>query len=129
MCCAHVYHQALWFVYNITRYCCVMLAAPEDEAKSELLQVITDYINEKILMADKVLVDYAVTKVYDDDVILTYAYSHVVLEVLLTAHNKGKRFRVVVVDSRPELEGRQLLRRLLQVCMWFLDMHGGHLGS
>eukprot|EP00877_Chromochloris_zofingiensis_P001956 jgi/Chrzof1/11761/Cz06g09010.t1 len=89
-------------------------SAPEDEAKSELLQVITDYINEKILMADKVLVDYAVTKVYDDDVILTYAYSHVVLEVLLTAHNKGKRFRVVVVDSRPELEGRQLLRRLLQ---------------
>lgn len=39
----------------------------------------------------------------------------VVLEVLLSAARQGKRFRVMVVDSRPELEGRQLMRRLLQV--------------
>ena len=39
----------------------------------------------------------------------------VVLEVLLAAHKQGKRFRVVVVDGRPELEGRQMLRCLLQV--------------
>lgn len=29
------------------------------------------------------------------------------------AHASGKRFRVVVMDSRPELEGRNMLRRLL----------------
>jgi hypothetical protein len=39
----------------------------------------------------------------------------VVLEVLVTAARQGKRFRVLVVDSRPELEGRQMLRQLLQV--------------
>lgn len=33
--------------------------------------------------------------------------------VLLQAHEEGKRFRVVVMDSRPELEGRHLLQRLL----------------
>ena len=66
-------------------------------------------------MADRVLVQHAVSKVYDGDVILTYAYSSVVLEVLLKAAAAGRRFRVVVVDSRPELEGRQTLRRLLQV--------------
>ena len=27
---------------------------------------------------------------------------------------EGKRFRVVVMDSRPQLEGRALLRRLLE---------------
>jgi hypothetical protein len=39
--------------------------------------------------------------------------SQVVLEVLLRAHAEGRRFRVVIVDSRPECGGRQLLRRLL----------------
>jgi translation initiation factor 2B subunit (eIF-2B alpha/beta/delta family) len=39
----------------------------------------------------------------------------VVLEVLLSAACQGKRFRVLVVDGRPELEGRQMMRRLLQV--------------
>jgi hypothetical protein len=38
-----------------------------------------------------------------------------VLEVLLSAAAAGRRFHVVVLDSRPELEGRQMLRRLLQV--------------
>ena len=34
---------------------------------------------------------------------------------LLTLFNQeGKRFRVVVMDSRPQLEGRALLRRLLE---------------
>jgi hypothetical protein len=39
----------------------------------------------------------------------------VVLEVLLSAAAAGRRFHVIVLDSRPELEGRQMLRRLLQV--------------
>ncbi len=78
-----------------------------------------------MVYADKALVEHAVAKVYDGDVVLTYAMSSVVLEVLLQAHQRGKRFRVVVMDSRPELEGRQLLSRLVQVgpgcwhlCCW-----------
>lgn len=38
-----------------------------------------------------------------------------VLEVLLSAAAAGRRFHVIVLDSRPELEGRQMLKRLLQV--------------
>lgn len=36
-----------------------------------------DWLNEKVALADKVLVEHAVTKVYDGDVILIYAYSQV----------------------------------------------------
>lgn len=36
-----------------------------------------DWLNEKVALADKVLVEHAVSKVYDGDVILTYAYSQV----------------------------------------------------
>jgi len=41
----------------------------------------------------------------------------VVLEVLLRAHAAGRRFRVIIVDSRPECGGRELLRRLLDANM------------
>lgn len=46
----------------------------------------------------------------------------VVLEVLLSAAREGKRFRVLVVDSRPELEGRRMMQRLLQVCIWMMRL-------
>ena len=49
-------------------------------------------------------------KVDDGDVILTFAYSHVVAASLLEAVAQNKQFRVVVVDARPELEGKQMLQ-------------------
>jgi hypothetical protein len=44
------------------------------------------------------------------DVILVFAYSHIVATVLCTAAREGKRFRVAVVDARPESEGRLMLK-------------------
>ncbi|KAL3143575.1 hypothetical protein ABBQ38_002372 [Trebouxia sp. C0009 RCD-2024] len=88
-------------------------AAHESDAKQELVDKINTYIQEKIVFADNVLVTNAVAKVYTDDVILTYGFSSVVFNVLLRAKKEGKKFRVVVMDSRPQLEGRPLLRRLL----------------
>lgn len=78
------------------------------------LQEIADYINVRIDSADKQLVNYAVAKVESHgDVILIYAASHVVQRALVEAARSGKSFRVVVMDSRPELEGRATLARLL----------------
>jgi hypothetical protein len=52
-------------------------AEPEASAKEQLLDLLSDYVNEKVVLADQVLVGHAVSKVYDGDVILTYAYSQV----------------------------------------------------
>ncbi|CAL9031538.1 unnamed protein product [Prunus brigantina] len=89
------------------------LTLSESEAKSTLCSEIDRFINEKIILADKVIVRHAATKVRDGDVLLTYGSSCVVEMVLLYAHELGKQFRVVVVDSRPKLEGQALLRRLV----------------
>lgn len=89
------------------------LTLSESEAKANLSSEINHFINEKILLADKVIVRHAVTKVRDGDVLLTYGSSSAVEMILLHAHELGKRFRVVIVDSRPKLEGRLLLRRLV----------------
>ena len=85
----------------------------ESEKKSSLQSDIDRFINEKIVLADKFIVRHAVTKIRDGDVLLTYGSSTVVEMVLLYAHELGKQFRVVVVDSRPKLEGQALLRRLV----------------
>ncbi|KAF9595313.1 hypothetical protein IFM89_038465 [Coptis chinensis] len=89
------------------------LTMSESEAKATLYSDIDCFINEKIITADKVIVEHAVTKISDGDVLLTYGSSAVVEMLLLYAHKLGKQFCVVVVDSRPKLEGQALLRRLL----------------
>jgi translation initiation factor eIF-2B subunit delta len=57
-------------------------------------------------------VEYGLSKIVDGDVILTYARSSVVELLLQSAQAHRISFRVIVVDSRPMLEGRQLLQRL-----------------
>ena len=55
----------------------VPFAEPEASAKTQLLDLMSEYVNEKVVVADQVLVGHAVSKVYDGDVILTYAFSQV----------------------------------------------------
>ncbi|XP_070051792.1 uncharacterized protein [Nicotiana tomentosiformis] len=96
-----------------TRIAKLPLTLSESEAKATLLTDIDRFISEKIILADKVIVKHAVTKIRDGDVLLTYGSSSAVEMILLHAHELGKDFRVVVVDARPKLEGRLLLRRLV----------------
>ncbi|XP_073296190.1 uncharacterized protein [Primulina huaijiensis] len=97
-----------------TRIAKISLTLSESEAKASLISDIDRFISEKITLADKVIVKHAVTKIRDGDVLLTYASSSVVEMILSHAQELGKQFRVVVVDSRPKLEGQKLLRRLVE---------------
>jgi translation initiation factor eIF-2B subunit delta len=96
-----------------TRIANLPLTLSESEAKSTLITDINHFINEKILLADKLIVYHAVTKVRNGDVLLTYGSSSAVEMIIVHAHEIGRKFRVVIVDSRPKLEGRLLLRRLV----------------
>ncbi|KAK9091157.1 hypothetical protein Sjap_024334 [Stephania japonica] len=90
------------------------LSLSDSEAKSGLLSGIDRFINEKVTSADQAIVKHAVSKIRDGDVLLTYSSSAVVEAILLYAHDHGKQFRVVIVDSRPKLEGQALMRRLVE---------------
>jgi len=85
----------------------------EQRAKDSLRADIDVFIQERIEFADEVIATHGASKIADGDVVLTYATSHVVEMLLMRAHAEGKRFRVILVDSRPKLEGKELLRRLL----------------
>lgn len=103
--------NAIRFLKN--RIAKLPLTLSESETKVSLQTDIERFINEKIVVADQVIVSHAITKVRDDDVLLTYGSSSVVEMILNYAHELGRKFRVIVVDSRPKLEGQGLLRRLV----------------
>eukprot|EP01133_Synstelium_polycarpum_P004225 gene4225-4927_t len=84
-----------------------------EKAKEFICEKIDTFI-ERIVVADKVIAGYGVSKIKDGDVILTYASSHVVEMILKQAQTEGKKFRVIIVDSRPKHEGKELLHRLVQ---------------
>ncbi|XP_021400853.3 translation initiation factor eIF2B subunit delta isoform X2 [Lonchura striata] len=87
----------------------------EDEAKEKLQDMIDKYLREKIVLAAEAISRSAFEKINDRDVILVYGCSSLVNRTLCDAHaKKGRAFRVIVVDSRPRLEGRETLRRLVR---------------
>ncbi|XP_050423556.1 translation initiation factor eIF-2B subunit delta [Adelges cooleyi] len=83
-------------------------------AKEKIENIISSFIYVQIKMAGKAICIAAQNKIANDDVILTYGYSSLVERILTEAHCKNKQFSVIVVDSAPWYEGRQLLRRLVR---------------
>ncbi|XP_014663829.1 PREDICTED: translation initiation factor eIF-2B subunit delta-like [Priapulus caudatus] len=86
----------------------------DDEAKKKLNKAIDTYYLEKIQLAGTAISNFAIQKITDGDVILVYACSSLIQKVLCAAKDKNKRFQVIVVDSRPKLEGKEMLRRLVK---------------
>ncbi|KAL9109858.1 MAG: hypothetical protein Q9227_005561 [Pyrenula ochraceoflavens] len=85
---------------------------PESTAKSDLLQRIDNVIRERITVADTAISRDAGSKIRDGEVIMTYGKSSIVEKTFLEAHRSGKKFKVLIVDSRPLFEGKNLARRL-----------------
>lgn len=86
----------------------------EREAKNFLGTAIDSFIREKITLADAVIAQQATERIADGDVILTFGKSSVVERTLLSAHKEGRNFKVIVVDSRPLFEGKNLARILVR---------------
>jgi len=66
------------------------------------------------VFAHKIIAASGCSLINEGDVILTYASSHVVEVLLKKAYDEQKKFRVIVVDSRPKFEGRALMTRLVE---------------
>lgn len=95
----------------------IPLSASEDTAKLWLIQQIENFMREKIGLAMSVIAQtvkftQGADLIKSGDVILTYSYDEAVCAVLTKAASQGKDFRVLVVDSRPYLEGKLLLKEL-----------------
>jgi len=86
----------------------------DEEAKEFLMRRIETFIEERIVLADQAIATYGVSKINDGDVILTYAASHPVECVLKQAHAEGRKFRVILVESTPKREAKNLMQKLVK---------------
>lgn len=50
--------------------------------------------------------------IQSDDIILTFGYSSVILELFKAAHNVKKNFQIIVVDNHPFNEGSLMIQEL-----------------
>ncbi|KAF8538129.1 hypothetical protein BDD12DRAFT_843804 [Trichophaea hybrida] len=87
----------------------------DEVAKRQLVDKIENFIHEKLTAADEMIINTVCERyIEDDDVIVTFSKSQVVEKTLLEAKRRGRKFRVVVVDSRPLKEGKNLLKALCE---------------
>uniref|UniRef100_A0A060T2U5 Translation initiation factor eIF2B subunit delta n=1 Tax=Blastobotrys adeninivorans TaxID=409370 RepID=A0A060T2U5_BLAAD len=100
-----------WLKQEISK---VSIDVSEPVAKTGLIEAIDSFVRDRIDIADQVIVSSAVQSIEDDAVILTYARSSVVQQTLIKAHEEGKKFRVIVVDSRPLFEGKKAAKELAE---------------
>jgi len=84
----------------------------EAEGKEMLQAHLDEFLEERILTAQQLICESGMKKIVDGDVIVTYACSFVVSKLLIAAHDAGRKFRVIVVDSNPLREGKEMLKRL-----------------
>ncbi len=89
-------------------------STPEQEAKDELCERIETFIHERITVTDQAIAASASQQIKNGSVVLTYAKSAIVEKTILEAQASGKKFRVVVVDSRPLFEGKSLATSLMR---------------
>ncbi|XP_066252590.1 translation initiation factor eIF2B subunit delta [Euwallacea similis] len=85
----------------------------DNQKRATLLESIDTYINNDIKKAWDAICLKVNTKIVNGDVILTYGCSSLIRNILLLANDYKKKFSVIIVDSRPLLEGREMLRRLV----------------
>jgi translation initiation factor eIF-2B subunit delta len=104
---------------NATRFVKIQVGLLPQDALSDwpvhrddLLEVIEHFLRERVELAAESTVRNATDKIFDGDVVLTYSNSGLVTKTLLEANRQGKRFSVVVLDSRPRLDGTEMLSRL-----------------
>ncbi|KAF6002047.1 Eukaryotic translation initiation factor 2B, subunit 4 delta, 67kDa [Cyanidiococcus yangmingshanensis] len=91
------------------------LAPTFRELQRQLLNDIDAFIEERIVFALETIFEAGAERIRDGDVVLTYDASYAVESILLRAMRKLKRrFRVIVLDSRPRYRGHALANRLLQ---------------
>ncbi len=94
-----------------------MKQAPEQQ-KKKIYEKIDYIINDRIILADETIVQKALslfsegTGEEEEDLILTFGGVQLLLTVFAEAHEKKKKFRVVVADSGPDFEGREMVKRL-----------------
>ena len=84
-----------------------------DTIKKYTTQVCRNYIKEIKTMINKIA-DIGSNQIKDGDRILTHCHSEHVIAILKTAKKQGKKFEVIVTETRPKYQGMITAKKLLR---------------
>ncbi|KAG6017465.1 hypothetical protein E4U43_001065 [Claviceps pusilla] len=98
-----------WLKLQISK---IDIDLPDAAAKKMLCQAIDNFIHERIVLADFVIVKTAADRISNDEVVLTYAHHKLTERALLQAKADGKRFQVILVDDPFERVGIEHAKKL-----------------
>lgn len=90
-------------------------AADRQVSVEELKEVLSNSAisyDRKLEDSIKEIAEIGARRLKEGDVVMTHSYSSSVIAILKRAHQQGKRLRVYVTETRPELEGRDVAREL-----------------
>jgi ribose 1,5-bisphosphate isomerase len=90
-------------------------AAEGGSGVEELKQIVSDAtmtFDRKLEDSIKEIAEIGARRLKDGDVIMTHSYSSSVIAILKRTHQHGKQLKVFVTETRPELEGRDVVREL-----------------
>jgi len=93
----------------------VQQAADQGADIDHLKKVVSDSsigFDRKLEESIRQIAEIGARRLKSGDVIVTHSYSSSVLAILKRAHQQGKRVKVVVTETRPELEGQDVAREL-----------------
>jgi ribose 1,5-bisphosphate isomerase len=80
----------------------------------QIVSEVTTTFDRKLEESIKEIAEIGARRLKDGDVIMTHSYSSSVIAILKKAHQQGKRLKVFVTETRPELEGRDVARELAE---------------
>ena len=107
--CFSMGNAVRWLKLQISK---IDIDLPDATVKQQLCQSIDAFINERIVLADLVIVKTAAVMIAEGQVVLTYAHHMLVERSLLQAKRDGKNFRVILVDDPFERVGIQHAKTL-----------------
>ena len=93
----------------------VSVDMPVDKVRTQLVEVIERFFHEEIECGLDGIKEHGSVKIHNADVVMVFGNSFLVRHILGRALSDGKKFKVILVDSNPRLEGRKMLEYLIQV--------------
>jgi ribose 1,5-bisphosphate isomerase len=93
----------------------VQKSMKDGRSVQELKQVVSEAattFDRKLEESIREIAEIGARRLKEGDVIMTHSYSSSVIAILKKAHEQGKRLRVTVTETRPEMEGRDVAREL-----------------
>lgn len=87
---------------------------PDVQSLKKMVSDVTLEFESKLDQSVQKIAEIGARRLRDGDVILTHSYSSSVISILKKGHEQGKKLKVFVTETRPELEGRDVARELAE---------------